>query len=221
MNYKRKEAIIKKYSAPPFSDHPESIAGAIVKDYPDATNDDIEDILAKVKAKPAEEQSAIKEPEPKKPEGPKPTALDDIPKAEIAHSVPTQQRSLEDKQDWFDVFEARPVKKSFTDPLYPTEKRVFIIAFDLGKRLRTVKIERHLVVGNLQNPAGFNSFCAGWDAGHGGGLPHLYLPKGQAKNGDMYPYSSFVKMMGIDPKKDISMLLQERYPELADTANLV
>lgn len=209
MHYKTKESAVKKYSASPFSDHPESISEAITRDYPDATNDDIEEILEKVKAavKPS-----IAETKP---------AIDHIPTAPIEHNVSKQRPGFVDKQEWFDVFEARPVKKTFTDPLYPTEKRVFIVAFDLGKKLRSVKIEPHLVTGNAQNPAGFNSFCAGWDQGNSGGLPHLYLPKGSAKNGDMYPYSSFVKMMGIDPKKDISMLLQERYPELANTAQLV
>lgn len=208
MHYKTKESAVKKYSASPFSDHPESIAEAITRDYPDATNDDVEEILEKVKAvaKPAIETKP---------------AIDHIPKAAIAHDVPKQRTDFVDKQEWYDVFEARPVKKSFTDPLYPTEKRIFIVAFDLGKKLRTVKIESHLVTGNAQNPAGFNSYCAGWDQGNGGGLPHLYLPKGQAKNGDMYPYASFVKFMGIDPKKDLSMLLQERYPELADTAQTI
>lgn len=131
----------------------------------------------------------------------------------MAKSTKSQEPSEHYK--WFDRFECIVKRKGVTNPLQPETTRVICTGFELGKNIGKVFIEPHIA-------AGFNDFIPGHDSGSGGGNPVLYVPAGEHKNGDFYPYRKFAEVMRAqkseisvkyDKRRDINILLADHEGE--------
>lgn len=102
------------------------------------------------------------------------------------------------KLEWYDEFKVRIRKESVTNPFTNIVQSI-IVGWAFEQKMVAKKLE--------PSAAKFlNSFANGLDATHTG---NYLFPKDKAQSGHFMKYDDFAKEHGVNPKKDINVILRQ------------